>query len=179
MKVLMDFSLSESRAKLDAVLLAMKKSLEFEVHNALAEYERTLKVETGDTYCLVDAEGIVKTTVDAMIDKVRVVLSTPIPVMVAHWDDGADVLDLIRDAFEKGSANMENMALGDATEVYVTVPMREGGNNFEMVSLHEVLNTANAQAIDKILDDACMKVRDICIKEIVYIQEKLLKGAAW
>lgn len=179
MKVLLDFSLTESRAKLDAVLLAMKKSLEFEVHNALAEYERSLKVETGDTYCLVDAEGIVNATVAAMIDKVRNVLSTPIPVMVAHWDDGADVLDLIRDAFEKGAANMESMALGDATEVYVTVPMKEGGNNFEMVSLHDVLNTANAQAIDKILKDTSLKVSDICIKEIVYIQEKLLKGAAW
>lgn len=179
MRVIMDFSLSESRAALDKVLLEMKKSLEFEIHNALAEYELQLKRETGDTYCIVDAELLVKRAVTDITQNIQNVLSTPLPVLVSHWDDAADVLDLIRDAFEKGGEHIQSMVLGNNAEVYMTLPMKDGKNLFEMVELHEVLSTTDSSSVEHILKTGMAKVRDICHKELMYIKEKLDKGVSW
>ncbi len=60
MKLLIDFSLSSSRDRLNKILTEMRSKVRLELHDAIAVYERKLtKENNGETVVILDAKAMV------------------------------------------------------------------------------------------------------------------------
>jgi len=178
MKMILDFSLSDSRAGLNTVLVDMQRDIAFEIHQAIASYETALQKDTGKPHLVVDAPSLTSEVVGQLTEKLKLILGHPLPVSIAHWDDGDDILELIREGFESGNHILDNLTTCPVDEFYVTLPIGEGEeyhNMFQLVNLSELLTDAAALNIENIIKHAEGKVIQLCRNEIALFHERMGK----
>lgn len=178
MQLILDFSLSDSRTALEKVLGTMKSELTFEINDAVSQYELNKKKETGKAHYLVEADGVIDTTVSHITDRLKSILQHPHRVPFLCYESIEEILALINSGFESASVALDEISTINLNEVYVSIPREcdEAANTFEMVGLAELFETQNIVKMEEIIEKAQKQVIQICRNELGFNLECMQKA---
>lgn len=178
MQLILDFSLSDSRTALNKALGEMKAELVFEINEAVSMYENSKKATTGKSHYLVEADGVIDTTVSYIIDKLKNILQFPHKIPFLCYETIEEIITMIQSGFTSASSALDEIATININEVYISIPREcdEAANTFEMVGLADLFETESILAMENIVKRAQDKVIQICRNELAYNLECLQKA---
>lgn len=180
MQLILDFSLSDSRTALNKVLGEMKAELTFEINEAVSKYENSKKAETGKSHYLVEATGVIDTTVSYITEKLKNILQHPHQIQFLCYETIEEILELIKTGFTSASLALDEICTINLNEVYVSIPREcdEAVNTFEIVGLSDLFETESIISMGNIVKHAQDKVIEICRNEMAYNLERLQRATS-
>lgn len=178
MQLILDFSLSDSRVALEKALGTMKSELTFEINEAVSQYELNKQKETGKPHYLVEATGVIDTTVAQITDRLKAILQYPHRIPFLCYESIEEILALINSGFESASQALDEIATINLNEVYVSIPREcdEAANTFEMVGLSELFDRPSIDKMEEIIAKAQQQVVQICRNELGFNLECMQKA---
>lgn len=178
MQIVIDFAMSESRRQLDEILVALKKDVEFELHDALAVHENRLSDEMGSgvDVAISDTDAMVNQLIERMFTRLRNILNYPHRFELV---EGADqITDLLSEAFDKVGESLAGLHQENLGETYVAVIINgRTANVTDTVTWSDIVDQTIIDKITQLYRSAEMNVLGICRRELLYLGEKYGKQA--
>lgn len=172
MRIMIDFTLTESRERLDHLMCDLRDNVIFELHNALAEHEEKCSDELGGVnVAIVDTDVMVNTLISRMKDSLLSVFNTPRTYTVGESAEG--ICSAMTNAFEEAIKTVTDIHFTDTAELYVAVVQSGISPTItDTVTWTDVLTDNAMERINKIYKAAQIETIGICRRELVYLSEK-------
>lgn len=163
MKILIDFSLSESRDKLNKVLSEMRSRVAFELHDAIAVHENKISEEhDGADITILDSEAMVNNLVEQLVIKISSAMTYPHLVRVT--DPDTDIQLILEKAFLH-AATLHNLrhavhyCLVDNVTITLDDNVKVDQLRREIVHKIEAYNRRFDRACARLTDDEALRKR--------------------
>ncbi|HHJ0714739.1 TPA: hypothetical protein ACQFDA_004655 [Escherichia coli] len=176
MKLLIDFSLSSSRDRLNKILTEMRSKVRLELHDAIAVYERKLtKENNGETVVILDAKAMVDFLVDALERRIHAVIERPYLVRVT--DPDTTVESILEKAFVDAAHYLQRHSPDDFETIYVGVIQQQNAetNIVDTVCWSDILTNETISRVRDIFIENLALVKRVCSSEIIYLSSKYEK----
>ena len=164
MKILIDFSLSESRGKLNKLLSEMRSRVAFELHDAIAVHENKISEEhSGVEITILDSEAMVK-----------IHSAMTYPHLVRVTDPDTDIHLILEKAFLHAAHYLQNNAPDTLDEVYVAILQRQSSTTdiIDTTCWSDILTNETMSRIRDIFLETLGLVEKICHAELIYLSSK-------
>ncbi|AFQ96679.1 hypothetical protein G173_gp134 [Erwinia phage phiEaH2] len=169
MRLIVDFALSASRNNLNIALTALRKEVQFELHDKLAEYENKYSEEQGgEEVAILDVDAMVNSLIGQMEDALMSVVHYPHILRVN--DAQSEIETVMNEAFRRAVETITRIRKTDVKELYVSI-IRKDGNMVinDTVTWPDVLDDEVILRLNNIFRQAQTKVIDICQSELHYL----------
>ena len=173
MKILIDFSLSESRGKLNKLLSEMRSRIALELHDAIAVHENKISEEHGGAeIAILDSEAMVNNLVEQLERKIHAVMEHPHLVQVT--DPDTDIQLILEKAFLHAAHYLQNNAPDTLDEVYVAILQRQPSltDIIDTTCWSDILTNETMSRIRDIFLETLGLVEKVCRAELIYPSSK-------
>lgn len=173
MKILIDFSLSESRGKLNKLLSKMRSRVAFELHDAIAVHENKISEEhSGAEITILDSEAMVNNLIEQLERKIHSAMTYPHLVRVT--DPDTDIHLILEKAFLHAAHYLQNNAPDTLDEVYVAILQRQSSTTdiIDTTCWSDILTNETMSRIRDIFLETLGLVEKICHAELIYLSSK-------
>ncbi|AXF51364.1 hypothetical protein WELLINGTON_238 [Erwinia phage Wellington] len=174
MQVILNMALGEQANQISELMVDLRKDLNFELHDIISKYERSLREDTDKVHHVVDAPKIVDELTALIVDQAKDVLQKTFTIGINGWDTVDELALRVEEAFTKGVTDLESYVHLNAHETFVACGNSgERTLTFQMESLHDLFGATDTMKVEGIVMKAKEKVGILARQEMETLLSKL------